>query len=596
MNNNRFFQFIELKYNDLSNQVNTWLQSVYQKSSINFNSSSPYGQILNVLKELFQHVIIYIKNTIKILDINTTQNIKVAQQTARIAGYSVGRAISATGTLKFTLKQGVEVSKEIKDSIIIINNETIMTNKSNSLKYSTNFSTNEMIYPISQNSQFFVSVIQGVWETQNFTGDGTINQSYSVNIPNSKQVENFNYQIKYNGIVLSIKDHMYDMLNSEYSCIVKSGFNGGIDIYFGNTNFGFIPTVGSNIEVKYLLSDGADGEILNPKRNDFKFLTQIKDGQGNDVNIEDLFDIDIQNDINFASNGDTLDFIKSSLPHVSRNFVLGTPKQFIFHLKKLNMFSKVNAYNKLSDNNSSITEEVIEKQIKNITYNINNNKSKTEIINSLNKFNDLYDKHKTNLNDNEIYLYLIPDIKKYFNDDTNYFNIPFDAFYLDDDEKNKIITYLRQLGTLSNTIEINIVQPKISRYVMHVYIKKTQNGNEDNIRQEIIAKSSNYLLNNDRFDRLPKSDFIKMFKEINGVDSASVFFISKKNEDYHKSNKDKNNYNEDLLLGIDNLHGDIVIDNDEYAIIRGGWKNRNDIWYNEDLKDNSLNSINITFN
>ena len=70
---NRFYEFIEIDYTNLTNQINNWLSQVYKKSGINFNSASPYGQILNVLKELFQHNIVYLKNAIKVLDINQTQ-------------------------------------------------------------------------------------------------------------------------------------------------------------------------------------------------------------------------------------------------------------------------------------------------------------------------------------------------------------------------------------------------------------------------------------------------------------------------------------------------------------------------------------------
>jgi len=641
----RFFDFIELKYTDLTDQINNWLRSVYNRSGLNLNSASPYGQIVNILKELFQHNIIYLKNSVKVLDIENSQSDKVVEQGGRIAGYNKGRAISATGTLKFKLKQGVDISTEIKDSIIIIENGIILKNKTNSLKYSARLSSEQNIYSISaSNNALFIPIIQGMYETQKFTGKGVSNQSFSVNIPGSKQIENFNYKITYNGILLNIKDHLWDMLPGEYACVVRSGFNGGIDMYFGTGNYGIIPIEGSVIEVKYLLSDGAAGEILNPVLNDWKIEGEIRDGQDNIVNIEKLFNISIETDVNFASDGDTIEFMKAAIPHVSRNFVLGTPNQFIFHMKKLNLFSKVNACNKLEDNYFSVSDSVIEDSIKKINWDINNNSSRAKVIADLNNFNDLYAKYKNNLNDNEIYLYLIPSIEKYFNDAINYFNIPFDVFYLDTDEQNKVMTYLRQLGTLSMSTEINIVQPKISRYVMHVYIRRFDYANEDNIRQEIISQTSEYLLKNDRFDRIPKSDFIKMYKDIDGIDSASVYFVSKKNEDYHRKGQDlgyvqpyakipkyepsklsrttslpkfkskvqpilsnstiikngvtKQNtaYDPRLMLGIDNVHGDIICDSDEYIIIRGGWRDRKGIWYNENPEDNSLNSINIVFN
>jgi len=631
------FNYIELKYEDLSNQISEWLSGTYHKAGINLNSVSPYGQIINVVKEIFQHLILYLKSTLKVLDIETTQNRKVALQTARIAGHNPGRSISATGTLKFTLKQGIEIDKKIKGSTITINNRTVIKNKTNSLKYTTLGGKQNI--RITDNRVFYISIIQGVYETQKFTGTGLKNQSFSVNIPGYKEIENFNYIIKYNSNNVRVKDHLYDILPMEKSCFIRTGFNGGIDIYFGNVNFGFVPHKGSTIEVQYLLSDGADGEILNPITNDWKFEDDLIDGEGNSLNVDDLFNIEIETNINFGADGESLAFTKSAIPHVSRNFVLGTPEQFTYHLLKLNMFSKVYVYNKLSDNNYSIDDNVIENSLKKLTENIKNNVNDDVLLNNIDTLNNIVSKYKTNLNDNEIYLFLIPDITKYFNQDINYFNIPFDAFYLDNDEQSKIKRYLRQLGTLAITTNLKIVQPTISKYIIHVFIRSF--GNNENIKQEVIDKLSDYFLTNTRNDRIPKSDLITIIKNINGVDSTSVYFVSEKNEKYHKKGIDlgiikenksipkyntkskewiyeptkmksslsdgtrtiknktyyKKSYNPVSLLGIDSIHGDIIIEEGEYVVIRGGWKDRNGIYYNENpLENGILNSINIVFN
>ena len=634
MANKRYFDFIEIEYDKLTDQINQWLRYTYSKADIVFNSASAYGQIVNVVKELFQQNLLYLKNAMKMLNIKTSTNKKVIQSIARIAGHNPGRAISATGTLKFKLKPGIDYNEEIKESIIIIENKLKLKNINNSLSYVAKLNQDENIYSVAvPNTTFYLPIIQGVYETQTFTGDGTINQSFSVNIPNQSQIENFTYIIRYNSTVLEVKDSLYDMLPKEMVCVVKSGFDGGIDIYFGTDNFGFVPQVGSYIEVEYLLSDGSMGEILNPTVNEWKIEGEVKDGQGNIVGIDKLFDIYIHDDINFASDGESIEFTKAIVPYVSRNFVLATPKQFIFHLKRMNLFSKVNAYNMLEDNNYGITDELVERSLDNITKSVSQNKSNSEIRASVNNFKSIYNKYKTNLNDNMIFLYLIPDITKYFNDGVNYFNIPFDVFYLDEEEQEKTLSYLRTLGTMSITTSINIIQPKITRYIMHIYVRRYDDAIEENIKQEMITKTSQYLLKNTRFDRIPKSDFIELYKDIEGIDSVSLFFVSEKNENKHRVRKESNvisfksrtlrvkpimvnsvvsrrplvndnnqidifnpnEITEDELFGIDKIHGDILIENNEYAIIRGGFKDRNDIWYSEDPNDINLNSINITF-
>jgi len=650
----RYFEFIELQYDKLTEQINQWLRYTYNKADIQFNSASPYGQIINVLKELFQQNILYLKNSMKVLDIETSENKKVIQQTARIAGHNPGRAISATGTLRFKLKAGVEYRKEIKDEVISIPNKLLLKNINNSLNYVAKLNQDENQYTVNlPDMQFFLPIIQGKYESQDFTGDGTINQSFSVNIPNSAQIENFNYVITYNSIVLEVKDHLYDMLPKEFACYVRSGFNGGLDIYFGTNHYGFVPQLGSSISIEYLLSNGSVGEILNPTVNEWKIEGDIKDGQGNPIKVENLFDIFIENDVNFASDGESVQFTKAIIPYVSRNFVLATPNQYIFHLKRLNLFSKVNAFNMLDDNNFGITNEVLEMSVNKIKNAVSSNKSNAEILASVNNFQSIYSKYKTNMNDNTIFLYLIPDITKYFNDAVNYFNIPYDVFTLDQEEQDKTLSYLRRLGTTSISTTTKIIQPKISKYVMHVYVRRYDNANESNIKQEIITKTSDYLLKNNRFDRIPKSDFIQIYKDIDGIDSVSLYFVSEKNEDFHrkkeilhyekttivvpktklpknmakplntnkmsimssrksvfsinaqqllqKPNKIENGViisayqKSSELVGIDPVHGDIIIEKDEYAIIRGGFRDRKGIWYSENPNENMLNSINVTF-
>lgn len=610
----KYFEFIELQYDKLTEQINSWLKYKYKKADIQFNSASPYGQIINVEKELFLQNILYLKNTLKILDVNTTQNKKVIQQTARIAGHSVGRPISATGTLKFKLKAGIDYQKEIKSGIINISNKLALKNKNNDLDYVVNLTQDKNQYSINTpGTEFYIPIIQGKYETQTFTGDGTINQSISVNIPNASAIENFNYKIIYNTIVLEVKDHLYDMLPKEFACFVKSGFNGGIDIYFGTDNSGFVPQIGSQIIVEYLLSNGSEGEILNPTINEWKIIDDITDGQGNIIKIDELFDIFIENDVNFSSDGENIEYTKTMIPYVSRNFVLATPNQFIFHLKRLNIFSKVNAFNMLDDNNFAITDNVLENYVNKIANAINTNKSNDEILASVANFKTIYSKYKTNSNDNIIYLYLIPDISKFFNDDINYFNINSDVFTLDQQEQQKTLGYLKQIGTLSPTTSVKIIQPTITKYIMHVYVRRFENANEENIKQQIISISSDYLLNNNRFDRISKSDFIELFKQIDGIDSVSLYFVSEQNENYQKNQNIRQNTilqtpqkiengiiksaykNSEKLIGLDPVHGDIVINKDEYAIIRGGFRDRKGIWYSENPNENTLNSINITF-
>jgi hypothetical protein len=608
-----FFKFIELQYDKLDKQIKSWLSGVYNKSDINFTSASPHGMIVNNLKEYFQHTIIYLKNSLLQIDINNTYNEKAIRSIARISGHNATRAISASGVIKLKLKEGVNLTDDIGTNTIVITNNTTLKNKTNGLFYT--IITNEEFsnYNFSNTKEIYLNVLQGKFETQTFTGNGLESQSFSVNVTNNILIDNFNVFITYNGLQVELKDSLFDLLPNSYQCYTRTGINGGLDVYFGTNNYGFIPDVGSKIIVRYLVTDGTIGDIINRNVNDFKFVDNIVSSNGDIITVEDYFDVLIEKDISFSSDGETAIFTKNILPYVSRNFVLATPDQFVYHLKRLNIFSQVFAYNLLNDYDAYNKNKIIDSLIKNVNDNVLNDITKQDMLNKIEYLSEL-----NITNDNKIFLYLIPDISKYFTKDVNYFNIPLDAFYLDDDEKQKVHDYLKKMGILIITSDVEIVQPIISKFVMNIYVRRFDDTIEDNVRQEIITTVSNYFINNQRFDRVVKSDIIRTLKNSNSIDSIDLNFISESNEIYHKeglASKGKapkilekpviiksevmyeiKNYDSSLTIGLDPLMGDIVVDKNEMPIIRGGWSNKDGVYYNETPSEKGLGPINIIFN
>lgn len=616
----RVFNRIELNYTNLTNQIFNWLSSAYEKSGILFNSASPYGQILEVVKEFFLQNILYLKNFVKQLDIEQANSRRMINSIARISGHNPSRSISAKGTLKFKLKQGVDIYQNVPNAKVIIYDGTVLKNRTNSLYYTLKTNNVNNIYTLLPGCQFFVNVIQGKYEIQAFTGDGTINQSFQVNVSNNVTIDNFDFQVTLNSVNLQIKDHLYDMLENEYACYTRTGFNGGLDVYFGNGINGVVPPLGSIIEVKYLLNNGLSGNIVNNKVNDFTFIDDIYDDLGNAVQASNLFDIYIETNIQFASNGESVEYTKSVIPYVSRNFVLATPNQFIYHLKKLNMFSKVNAFNTLDM----------------VKIDIDSDGSKDQI------------------NINEMYLYLIPRISDYFSNNINYFNVSLDAFDLQENEKDRIITYLKMQGIVSITANIKVINPIRKFFIANVFIRRFDDVPEDNIREQVISVLATYFSNYDRYDRVIKADIIARLKFIDGIDSVNIEFVGKDNEDYHRDgallslntrnviestyvassnsvtiNSDvlmsatggtldvrgvinssspektfenstivsyKRNvaYDAKKMVGIDPILGDIVVGKNELVILRGGWKNRNDVYFSEDPRNTTgFSSVNI---
>ena len=148
---------------------------------------------------------------------------------------------------------------------------------------------------------------------------------------------------------------------------------------------------------------------------------------------------------------------------------------------------------------------------------------------------------------------------------------------------------------------------------MNVFVIRYSDSNDDSVKAQIIDKVSEYFLNFNRLDRIPKSDIIKELSGIKDIHSIDVQFISKKNEDYHRRNKQRTDekvrlsdskisptlvevdpsYQPNLTLGLDPVLGDVIFEPEEIPIVRGGWYDRNGVFFSNSMDTTSLKSINI---
>lgn len=558
-------KFTEITFANIKSQIENYLKQEYNTSNILFSEASPYGQILFVVENLFQLSLLYLKNAIKNLDLseNNATNSKVIRSAARIAGYIPGRGISSSGALLMTVKLTTDIASNIPGGRITLFNQQTLKNKTNSLYYTINLSEDKQTFFITKSSQIYLNIIQGKWTTTSFTGTGDINQTFNINVRGSQDIENFNVQVIVDGVYWTTKTWLYDLAADEQACVVLTGFNGGVDVIFGNGAFGAIPRAGANILVNYLLTDGANGNIFRRTSNDWQFVDSAIDGFGNSIDVTKYFDIAIYNDINFGTNAETTQFIKNMLPVSSNNFILALPQQYAFAIKRLGVFSYVNAYERYGS----------------------------------------------------IYIMVTPNIVLFKNQNSNYFSIPLAAFQLDSYEISKIDNYLKANGNIMISRRYTIQSPLLSLYILNVFVITYSDSTQDNVTYQIHNTISNYFLDLTKIGRVPKADIIAALTDIKDIYSVDVNFVSRKNEDYHAANKARINYSQSTaegtfqlstvqsnlgytastVLGIDPILGDIIFESNEIPVIKGGWYDRNDIYYSDDINASGLKSVNIFY-
>lgn len=561
--------FTQISYENIKAEVESFLRKIYNKASVLYDVSSPFGQLLSVINHHFNLSTLYLKRSIDSFDLSNTasNNKRLVNTAAIIAGHNPGRAISATGTLRLKVKSTSNVEKDIPGGRITINNKTRIRNKTNGLDYSIDLGGMDVIsYPVQSGTQFYMPIIQGKWEIGEFTGTGETLQSFSLNIPNgNKDVENFNVQVSVNGELWPLRKNLYEMGFEEKLCIVRTGFNGGIDIVFGNGDFGAIPIIGSVIKINYILSDGSRGSIFRRTQNDFRIIDDVLDGFGNTIDITQFFDIYISTDINFGADSESVKFTRNIMPIASTNYVLALPEQYAYYIKRLGVFSHVNAY-------------------------------------------ESYGK---------VIIVATPNIKLFRNENRDYFSIDKGAFVLDSYEKSKIDKYLKTSGTIQLSKRYEITSPNLSQYIINVFLIVYSDAIMENVQNQIYDKISEYFLDFNRIDRVPKKDIINKLSEIEDIDSVDITFISKKNEDYHgefikQDNNIRNTkfasiqnifdpkknprYNPNESRGLDPILGDIVFEPNEIPIIRAGFSDRNGIFFADSIDGSGLGSVNIIKN
>jgi hypothetical protein len=558
-------KFSSISFSGIKNEIERFLRNEHNKAGILFSPASPYGQILSVVENLHQMSILYLKNAINQFDLSTpnSNNRRIIRTAAILAGHNPGRSISATGTLRLSLKSNVDVDEDVPGGRITFNNKALLRNKTNSLDYSLQLGTETVTHLVTPGYTFFLPIIQGQWKTRTFTGTGFQLQTLEVVELGQKDIENFYVEVIVDGDLWVIKKHIWEMIPDEKACVVRTGFNGGIDIVFGNGAFGAIPDITSVIEVNYLTSDGSRGNIFRRTRDDFNFVDDVIDGFGETINVSKIFNVDIFNDINFGSDEEDILFTKNVLPYSSNNFVLGLPQQYAYEIKKLGVFSHVNAYERSGT----------------------------------------------------IFIVATPNIRLFKNQNANYFTVDKQAFLLDRYEISKIDKFLKIAGTLQLTRKYKIESPKLSHYSMNIYVIPYSDATDDSVQAQIYDKISEYFLDLKRIDRIPKLDIIRELSTISDLHSVDVQFVCKKNEDYHienltilensQRNLDSNftpninsikrsvDYDPSKIIGIDPILGDILFEPDEIPVIRGDWFDRNGIYYSDDIDSNGMKAVNI---
>ena len=618
--NKSFFDLSRIKFTELYNDAINYLSAKFNQNSQRFSLASAFGQLLQVVMNLGRMILYYIEDSITELNIYTATRPNSIKGLAVLTGHNPSRAIAARGSLK--LSYNGQSYSDIMGNVAIIPNYAEVQSTLNGLVYTLLLPTDELRLNLENtNNNVEVNVVQGQYEYQQVTGDGMSLQSYNIAVKSGTELDNFLVNVYVNGKLWDNVSSILDMSYDQEAVIVKTGINGGIDIFFGNGYNGKIPELNSNILVQYLITSGENGNIDSIDANElgsWQFITNGYDIGGNSIDLNNYLDIVLEHDIIMGTAPETLYQTRMLAPNLSRSFVLANEKNYQYFLKKLNMFSVVEAIPGFKTYLDVNLREKMETAHNNYLESSNNytlavnryGDTSSEVLEAktiMEKYRNEYNYYSKLVNeetfdDNTVYLFLVPDLNKRISSNYNYFSAPFESFVLNDEEKEAILNLIEESGERILTVDNVIVEPKYVNFATNISILPFSNYNQNNIRETVISELSQYFITNTRRDLIPVSDLIRIIEDIDGVDSVTVNFDA----DVNNMNVYGNSYGIDdygdivLNRSVDTLSGERLNIKDIQPLFRGGFTSPNGVVYAEGLpdsytKNNSLFALNITF-
>jgi hypothetical protein len=548
---NNIFQKNNILIRGLLSTTYNFLQKTYNQSRNVFTTASAWGQILFVLENLSQLILYFIEDSITELNIYEATRDYSVRSLARIAGYDPARAMAAQGevAVSWNLK-----TTSVGGGAVIIQENTRIQCEQNGLAYTLMINGPRVKVSLTRGTSFKFKTIQGAFSTTTFTGTGNALQSFNVPVKGGVFLDQFNVKVTVNDNRWKQYSSLYDIPLEGEGYLVMSGINEGIDIYFGNSNFGKVPPPGSFIKVEYLQTSGSLGNLRSTATSKitYKFLDQGTDLFGNAVNLNDYLQIVNTVDPSFGADEEPIAITRLAAPKTSRAFVFANAANYEIYLQKFNIFSQIQAF-------STFDDEYLD-------------------------------------DDNVVYLYLVPDVTIGLTSNEDYFSIPLSSFLLTQAQKLAILNLIEDSGSMIATTVVKIVEPRISRYVGNAIITVFEGFDPEIIKDKIQSTISTYFINLKRRDKIPKSDMIALIESVPGVDSVSFYFVGQANEAYHATIDNLPNTSASELntnIGFDEF-GDIIIGRGELVVIRGGWNDRYGSSYEVGIVPGKPSALNIS--
>lgn len=461
--------------NNLASQVNRALNSALPNRVL--SRSNIFNMSISVARDLATMVILQLEDNL------VEQNILVAQKETSVrglstlAGHNATRALSSNGVVKIKFKKGIS---NITGSSVIFNGT-----KFRSIQNGLTYVMKESIKSVYTNNDddVFLSLIEGEYADFQYVAEGLPLEK--IELDNTSAIENGNITVKVNGVPFTEADSLYDMPKGTKSFITKNGIGNQVDIIFGNDVFGVLLKDGDVVDVRYLLTNGEDGNVST--ESTFEIDSGVYGSNGVAVSINDYAHISISSGFQLGSNGEHIDTTRLMAGMTSRSMVFARPENLQAYLSRLTILSYINVW--------CTPDDLVFKML------------------------------------------LLPNLKNKLKTYSEYYSLGVEDMKLNDGQKSAILDYINTSGSQITTTEFEFVDPIFEKYAIFLYVNgdfvdkgQARNKIYEAVAQYMLEKT---FLSNISIEKItiPMGELInRLVDSVDEIEEVNINIISERNE------------------------------------------------------------------
>lgn len=471
----KIFNLIETSFENYDNSIRTYLSRVLGQLGMQYKHSQLFGVIFDGMRGIMQNAMFYIEDALTEQNIFTATRQRSVYSLAKISGYEPYYGAAAVGSVLGVIDANLELNN--KTTKIYIPNYSKLVNTINKLAYimilPSDYYMVDLAKPIVRHE---FKIVQGRLDTATYFAKGLPWEVISLD---TKELWDREYFYLYvDGEKWTQVPSIYDMTENGHEYVLTSGYEGALEVMFGNGNYGAMLENGQSIEIRMIKHVGMLGNILSEDSARFIMQSSAYDSLGNAVNLNGYMGFRLQNPATGGVNSDSTQFIRSMIGYNSRSLVLASEENFQMFFKRFSFIGYVNCW---SERNSMCITATC---LNNIPYTV----SSTD----------------------------------------DYFALSERSMLLTNEQKKMIVSTLANSKKTFAGITLKFQDPIIRNYAVICYVKVDEIYNKDVARSSIETYLAKYFLrfiNNTQF--ISKSSIIKyLLDNISSITSLDIDILS----------------------------------------------------------------------